>query len=211
MESVLIVDDHSTIRRGLASLIVEELGWTVSLEAHSMAQARAVWRAGIWSIAVFDLNLPDGDGLDLVQEIRSTGCTKPILVHSLLPDSAVATRVIKQGGNGFVNKGAAPEQVLTALRKVASGGLYVSPEYAEQMALTMAGGVAQVPHERLSEREYKVMCLLAVGKTPTQVAEAIGCNVNTISTYRARILKKLELKSSMDIVRYALTRRLVTL
>lgn len=210
MESVLIVDDHSTIRRGLNSLI-EELGWAVTVEASSLAQARAVWRNGIWSLAVFDLNLPDGDGLDLVREIRDTGCTKPILVHSLLPDSAVASRVIKTGGNGFVNKGAQPEEVINALRKVSSGGHYVSPEYAEQMALTMAGGVAPVPHERLSEREYKVMCLLAAGKTPSQVAENIGCNVNTISTYRSRILKKLDLKTSMDIVRYALTRRLVTL
>jgi len=210
MESVLIVDDHSTIRRGLTSLI-EECGWAVTIEANSLAQARAHWRTGIWSMGVFDLNLPDGDGLELLQEIRATGCNKPILVHSLLPDSAVASRVIKAGGNGFVNKGASPDEVITALRKVSSGGHYVSPEYAEQMALTMAGGMAPVPHERLSDREYKVMCLLAAGKTPTQVAEALGCNVNTISTYRARILKKLELKNSMDIVRYALSRRLVTL
>lgn len=210
MESVLIVDDHSTIRRGLTSL-VEECGWSVTIEANSLAQARAHWRTGIWSLAVLDLNLPDGDGLELVQEIRSTGCAKPLLVHSLLPDSAVASRVIKAGANGFVNKGASPDDVITALRKVASGGHYVSPEYAEQMALTIAGGMAPVPHERLSEREYRVMCLLAAGKTPTQIAETIGCNVNTISTYRARILKKLELKTSMDIVRYALSRRLVTL
>lgn len=192
-------------------MLLEELGWSIAAEAASIQQANLAVRTTVWSMMVLDLNLPDGDGLELIQELRSAGYKQPILVHSLMPDAAVAARVFKVGGNGFISKTCEPEEFLSACRKVSAGGRYVSPEYAEELAMSLAGGPSTNPHEKLSEREYKVMCLIAAGKTPMEVSEAMGCNVNTISTYRSRILKKLEVKTSMDIMRYALSRKLVQL
>lgn len=210
MEHVLIVDDHASVRRGVGTLL-QELGWTVVCEASTINQARSMFRLTNWTVAVLDLQLPDGDGLELLQEVRNFGTKKPILVHSLMPDSVMASRALKAGANGFINKGSDPDEFKRAALKVASGGRYVSPEYAEELALSLAEGGSPTPHEKLSEREFQVMCMLAAGKTPTQCAEALDCSVNSISTYRARILKKLGLKTSLEIVRYALSRKLVNL
>lgn len=207
---VVVVDDHSMVRKGVAMLL-QELGWEVAAEASSFQQANALVRTHSWTMMVLDLNLPDGDGLELLQEMRSSGFKQPVLVHSLMPDSSAAGRVFKVGGNGFISKTCEPEDFQAACRKVAAGGRYVSPEYAEELALSLACGQSSNPHEKLSEREYKVMCLIAAGKSPTEVAEVLDVNVNTISTFRARILKKLELKTNTDIMRYALSRKLVTL
>ncbi|WP_269765790.1 response regulator transcription factor [Burkholderia ubonensis] len=210
MPEVVVVDDHSMVRKGV-TMLLHELGWVVSAEASSLQQANAAVRTSYWSMMVLDLNLPDGDGLDLIQDLRSAGYKQPILVHSLMPDSAAAGRVFKVGGNGFISKTCEPDDFLAACRKVEGGGRYVSPEYAEELAMSLAAGTSSNLHEKLSEREYQVMCLIAAGKTPSDVAKAIGCNVNTISTFRSRILKKLELKTSADIMRYALSRKLVNL
>lgn len=199
------------VRKGV-TMLLHELGWSIAAEACSLQQANAAIRTSYWTMMVLDLNLPDGDGLDLIQELRSAGYKQPILVHSLMPDAAVAARVFKAGGNGFISKTCEPDEFLAACRKVDAGGRYVSPEYAEELALSLSIGASTTNlHERLSEREFQVMCLIAVGKTPTEVAEELGCNVNTISTFRSRILKKLDLKSSMEIMRYALSRKLVNL
>lgn len=210
MEQVFIVDDHSSVRWGVTALL-EKNGYSVSAQAGTLQEARLCAISKPWTLAIVDLQLPDGDGLELVQELRDKGMVQPILVHSMIPDAAVAARVFKAGGNGFINKGSESDALIAAVKRVAAGGRYVSPAYAEELAAGLCLGGATNPHEKLSEREYKVMCYLAMGKTPTQVASLLDCNVNTISTYRARILKKLGLQSSMDIVRYALSRRLVTL
>lgn len=207
---VIVVDDHSMVRKGVSQLI-QELGWCIAAQASSLQQARDIIKTTEWSMLVLDLNLPDGDGLEFLQELRSAGYKQPVLVHSLLPDTAVAARVFKAGGNGFIGKTCEPEDFQAACRKVIAGGRYVSAEYAEELALGLSGGAGNNPHEKLSEREYKVMCLIAAGKSPSEVAVLIGCNVNTISTFRARILKKLDLKTSTEIMRYALSRKLVTL
>lgn len=207
-EQVLLIDDHPAVRRGMGELLAE-LGWEVVGECGSLAQARILSKTVLWTMAVLDLTLPDGHGVDLLSEWRAAGETRPILVHSVLPDESIAARVFKAGGNGYINKGSDPADFQAAAKKVAAGGRYVSQEFAETLAMSLTGEKQAQPHEHLSPREYQVMQLIAEGKTPGQIAEALGCNVNTISTYRARILKKLGLKTSMDIMRYALTRRLV--
>lgn len=207
---IIVVDDHSMVRKGV-TMLVQELGWNIAAQAATLQQARDAVKTVEWSMLVLDLNLPDGDGLEFLQELRASGYSQPILGHSLMPDAAVASRVFKAGGNGFIGKTCEPEDFLAACRKVLAGGRYVSAEYAEELAMGLSGGAGNNPHEKLSEREYRVMCLIAAGKTPSEVAGVIGCNVNTISTFRARILKKLELKTSPDIMRYALSRKLVTL
>lgn len=208
-EQILLIDDHPAVRRGMGELL-SELGWAVVGECGSLAQARVVSKTVDWRMAILDLTLPDGHGIDLLAEWRAAGETRPVLVHSVLPDDSIAARVFKAGGNGYINKGSDPADFQAAAKKVAAGGRYVSPDFAEILAMSLTGEKQAQPHEQLSPREYQVMLLIAEGKTPGQIATAIGCNVNTISTYRARILKKLGLNTSMDIMRYALTRRLVT-
>lgn len=210
MQEVVIVDDHSMVRKGVA-ILVEELGWHVVHEACAILQANAYVRTSDWTFMIVDVNLPDGSGLDFVKGLRTAGYTQRILVHSLLSDDAAATRALRAGANGFISKTCEPDEFLRACSKLSSGGRYISPDYADKIAESMAEGVSINLHERLSEREYQVMCLIAVGKTPSEIADMIGCNVNTISTFRSRVLKKLELKTSMDIVRYAITRNLVQL
>lgn len=209
MEQIFIVDDHSSVRFGLAALL-EKHGHSVTVQAATLKDALAMARLHPWTMAIVDLQLPDGDGLELVKELRSWGRREPILVHSMVPDSAAAQRVFKAGANGFINKGSESEDLIMAVKRLVAGGRYVSPAYAEELAIGLTGGSANL-HDKLSENEYKVMCLLAQGKTPTQTAAIIECSVNTISTYRARILKKLNLKTSMDIVKYALSKKLVNL
>lgn len=204
------MDDHSAVRRGVVGML-HDMGWTKTHEAATLAQGLQLARTCAWTLAVIDLHLPDGDGLDFIAAVREAGSVQPILVHSQVPDAAAASRVFKAGGNGFINKGSGCEDFELAVRKVASGGRYISPSYAEELAMGMGGGAPTHPHETLSEREYQVMCLIAAGNTPTKVAEALGCSVNSISTYRSRILQKLNLKNSLDIVRYALSRKLVAL
>lgn len=207
---VVVVDDHSMVRKGIA-MLVQELGWSICYEASSLQQARMAVRTTGWTMMVLDLQLPDGDGLELIQELRSAGYKQPILVHSLMPDSAAAGRVFKVGGSGFINKTCDPSEFLAACQKVAAGGRYVSPEYAEALVMQAGGMPSTNPHEKLSEREYQVMCHLAAGKSPSEVAAAISVEVGTISTFRSRVLKKLGLKTNADIMRYALSRKLVTI
>lgn len=207
---VIVVDDHYLIRKGVA-VLVEELGWTVVGQAASLAQARDCVATMDWSVLVLDLNLPDGDGLEFLKEVRAAGHKQPILIHSYSPDTAVATQVFKAGGSGFISKSCEPEDFQAACRKVLSGGRYVSSEYAEALAMGLATGETSNPHEKLSAREYQVLCLFGAGKKPAEVAAVLGCHVNTISTFRARILDKLQLKNTMEIIRYALSHQLVSL
>ena len=205
---VLIVDDHSMVRKGVGMLI-QELEGEVSAEASTLAQARNLVRTCYWTLMILDLNLPDGDGLEFVQEIRAAGYKQPILIHSLLPDNAVATRAFKAGASGFISKTCDPDDFIAACRRVAEGGRYLSQGYAEELAAALVTGSPIALHDKLSEREYQVMILIAQGKTPSEVADVLGCGVSSISTFRHRILKKLNLKTSMDIMRYALNHRLL--
>lgn len=206
---VLLIDDHPSVRRGIFGLLAE-MGWTLAGECGTLAQARTRVKLPDWAVVILDITLPDGNGLDFLHELRQTGEKRPVLVHSVLPDAAMASRVLKAGGNGFVNKGCDPVEFKSAATKVLSGGRYVSPVFAEEIAAALAGEREVFPHEALSTREYQVMLLIAEGKQPQEIAKAIGCTVNSISTYRARILKKLDLSSSLDIMRYALTHRLIS-
>ncbi|GBG14866.1 LuxR family transcriptional regulator [Novimethylophilus kurashikiensis] len=208
MSNIIIIDDHPMLRNGIGQLFQAQ-GWSVVAEAGTAAEGEKLLYTKTWDLAVLDIHLPDRNGLEMLTDIRGMGISGPVLVHSMLPDSTVGPRVFKAGGNGLVNKGCSPDELVSAAKRVMAGGRYVSAEFADVLAGTLVSNAPAHPHESLSDREYQVMCHIANGKTPKQIAENIGCNVNTISTYRSRILQKLKLKTSMDIMRYALTNRLV--
>lgn len=204
-----LADDHPSVRRGIGALLAED-GWDIVGEAGSLAQVRRDLRASEpLDLVVLDVQLPDGDSLDLLKELRQEGFTVPVLVHSMLPDASAASQAFKAGASGYINKGCDPDEFMRAARKVAEGQRYVSAEYAEQLVAQLTDGKSAAPHENLSPKEFQVMCEYAQGKSPVEIAATVGCQVSTLSSYRARILSKLGLKSTAEIMQYAVRHRLI--
>lgn len=201
---LFIVDDHTAIRKGLDYLL-QPHGFRLVLEAGSVKEALNTWYTADWDVGILDINLPDGEGIELVSELRSRGCSAPILVHSMRADKEVGMRVLKAGGNGFVNKGSDPTELVKAVETVAGGGVYMSQELSLMLATQVKDGKPAEPIESLSSREKQVLKMMAEGLTLTEISEKLECHVNTISTYRARLLKKLSLRTTLDLIRYAVS------
>jgi two-component system invasion response regulator UvrY len=209
MIRVLIVDDHAIIRRGLREVLSDEFRGTVVGEASDAEQAFEHLRKTEWDIALLDITLPGKSGLDLLKELKAEWPRLPVLILSAHAEDQFAVRVLKAGAGGYMTKESAPEEMAKAVRKILAGGRYVSPALAEKLALRITKDLARTPHEMLSDREYEVMSRIASGKTVTEIAEELSLSAKTISTYRARVLEKLGLKNSAQIVQYAIRNGLV--
>lgn len=209
MIRVLIVDDHAIVRRGLKALLSDELHGAAFGEASHAQQALEALRREKWDIALLDVTLPGKNGLDLLKEFKAERPRLPVLVLSAHPEDQFALRALKSGAEGYLTKDSAPEELVKAIRKILSGGRYVSPTLAEKLAANVRHDFTRMPHETLSDREYEVMCLIALGKTVTEIAGELSLSVKTISTYRTRILEKLGVKNSAAIVQYAIRNGLV--
>jgi two-component system invasion response regulator UvrY len=206
---ILIADDHPVVRRGLRDIVANEQDMTVVGEAQSGDEALEMARKLDWDVAVLDYSMPGCSGADLVREVKRHHPERPVLVLSVLPEEVHAGQVLKAGGAGYINKASAHEDLTSAIRKVVSGGKYVSAAFAERLATELAEGGEKPPHNLLSDREYRVMWLIASGKQINEIAEEMSLSPSTISTYRARILRKLELSNNAALVRYAVKYRLV--
>ena len=206
---ILIADDHPVVRQGVRLILENEPGLLVAGEARNGQEAIKLVREYTWAVVILDINLPDQNGLDVLQEIKRLHPELPVLMMSILPESSVAVRALKAGADGYLNKDSVPEELVRAVRKVAAGGKYISPALGERLAMDVGGHGNEEPHERLSKREYQVMCQLAAGKTVTQVAESLNRSVNTISTYRTRILTKMGMSSNADLTHYAIHNHLI--
>ena len=207
---VLIVDDHAIVRRGLRALLSDEFGAAAIGEAADARQAVEQLRKTTWDIALLDVTMPGKNGLELLKELKAEWPALPVLVLSGHTESQFAVRVLQAGAGGYVTKETAPQELATAIRKVLSGGRYVSLALAEQLALGVTADRARIPHETLSDREYDVMSRIGCGRTVTEIAEELSLSAKTISTYRARILEKLGVRNSAEIVQYAIRNGLVT-
>lgn len=210
MIRVLIVDDHAILRRGLRALISEEFARAEFGEASNAEQALEQVRKKVWDVALLDVTLPGKSGLDLLKEVKAERPKLPVLILSVHPEDQFAIRALKAGAEGYMTKESAPEELVQAIRKILAGGRYVSPTLADKLASDVSRGGAGAPHETLSDREYEIMCLIASGKTVTEIAVELSLSVKTISTYRARILPKLGAKNSAEITRYAIRNNLVS-
>ena len=206
---VLIVDDHAMVRRGLRALLSDEFGGAAIGEASDARQAVEQLRKTTWDIALLDVTMPGKNGLELLKELKAGWPALPVLVLSGHTESQFAVRVLQAGAGGYVTKETAPHELATAIRKVLSGGRYVSLALAEQLALGVSGDLTRPPHERLSDREYDVMSRIGCGRTVTEIAEELSLSAKTISTYRTRILEKLGVRNSAEIVQYAIRNGLV--
>ena len=206
---ILIADDHAVVRRGLKEILAAERDMEVVGEAKNGDEALELVRKVDWDVAVLDFSMPGRSGVELIKEIKRWHPGRPVLVLSMLPEEAHAAQVFKAGGAGYINKESAGEELTAAIRKVANGGKYVSANFAEKLATDLAPGAEKPLHESLSDREYRVMWLLASGKQINQIAAEMFLSPSTISTYRARILKKLKLTDNAALVRYAVKHQLV--
>src|SRR5882762_8754405 len=209
MIKILIADDHAIVRRGLKKVLAETSDIVVAGEATNGREALEKLQAGNWDVLVLDINMPGRSGLDILKDIKRLRPELPVLVLSMHAEEQFATRTLKAGASGYLNKESAPEELVKAIRKVCSGGKYVSATQAERMVGELTGDTDKLPHELLSDREYEILCLIASGKTPTQIAGELSLSVKTVSTYRARILEKMNLTTNAQLTHYAIKGGLV--
>ncbi|HEU0290866.1 MAG TPA: response regulator transcription factor [Burkholderiales bacterium] len=206
---ILIADDHPVVRHGLKQILAADSDMTVVGEAKNGIEALELARKVDWDVAILDYSMPGRNGLDVLSEIKREFPQRPVLILSMHPEELHARRVLKAGGAGYMNKDSAGEELTTVLRKVVNGGKYVSPSLAERLAVELTPDAQKPPHETLSDREYRVMWLLASGKPINGIAKEMFLSPSTISTYRIRILRKLGLATNAEMVHYAVKHQLI--
>jgi two-component system invasion response regulator UvrY len=206
---VLIADDHAILRRGLKEILMRELEGAVCGEAKDATETLARIQHGDWDLVILDITMPGRSGLEVLRDLKAARPKLPVLVLSMHPEDQYARRILKAGASGYMNKEGAPEDLVKAVRKVLAGGRYVSPALAERLAADLSQDSGQPVHEVLSDREFEVLRMLAAGKTVSQIAEELHLGVTTVSTYRARILEKMNMTTTAELMHYALYNRLI--
>jgi DNA-binding NarL/FixJ family response regulator len=207
---ILIADDHAVIRRGLKQILLDEYP-SADIEEASDAEA-AIKKSitGNWDVIISDLSMPGRSGLDLVQHVKQNFPKLPVLILSIHPEEQYAIRALKAGASGYLNKEAAPEELVMAVQRVLQGRKYISPSIAEKMADELdKEKTNKASHELLSDRELDVFKMIAGGTSVTDISEKLSLSITTVSTYRARIMNKMNMKSNADLTRYALENNLI--
>lgn len=209
MIRVLIADDHAIVRQGLKQILSETDDLIVAGEADDGVHALRLARDQACDVFLLDISMPNRNGIETLKQLKKEFPKLPVLILSMHSEEHYAVRALKSGASGYLTKQSAPEQLVTAIRKVASGKKYVSSAVAEQLVNAIDVNNEQLPHELLTDREFEVLKLIAAGLPLTQIAEKLNLAVPTISTFRARIIEKTGLKSNSDIIRYALEQALI--
>lgn len=209
MMQILIADDHAIVRRGLKQILDEEPGLAEVSEAQNGQEVLEMSRHQSWDLVILDINLPDRNGLDILNELHYTFPNVPILILSMYPEDQYALRVLKAGASGYLNKQSAPEELIKAIKKIRGGGKYFSEAVLDMLVSSIDRKQVKPIQEILSDREYQVMVLIASGKTLTEIGENLALSVKTISTYRKRILDKLNMKNNAELTYFALRNGLV--
>ena len=206
---ILITDDHAVLRRGLKQILEDGFGKIQFGEAANASEAIAAVAKEPWDLVVLDITMPGRSGLDALKEIKSLKPAQRVLVLSVHSEDQFATRVLKAGASGFLNKDSAPEELVKAARKVLAGGRYVSASLAEKLAGTLDKKTSEFPHQTLSDREFQVLRMIGSGQTVGEIAAELNLSVKTVSTYRTRILEKMDLHTNAELTRYAFENKLV--
>ena len=209
MTRVLLVDDHAVVRRGVRDILTEALGKVVFGEACKPSEALEKLQKEAWDVVVLDISLPGRGGVDALRDMKRLRPAVPVLVLSMHPEEHYALRALRAGAAGYVNKEGAAEELAGAVRKVLMGGTHVSARLAEALAKSLSHGSSRPAHERLSDRELEVMRGLATGKTVKEISAGLALSEKTISTYRTRLLEKMQMHSNAELIQYALHEGLV--
>lgn len=209
MLKVLIADDHEIVRRGIKQILREEFSFAHIDEAADTDTLIAKAVANGWDIIISDMAMPGGGGLKALHHIHQEVPEVPVLILSIYPEEQYALRVIKAGAAGYLNKDAAPEELINAVQKILSGKKFITPEVAEQLSASLFQDSEILLHELLSKREFNVFILLAVGKSIGEIAGQLSLGATTISTYRSRILSKMNKKNNAELIQYAIEHKLI--
>jgi two-component system, NarL family, invasion response regulator UvrY len=206
---ILIADDHAIVRRGLRQILLEEYPSAEIGEAEDAEELVKKAFSGQWNVVICDLNMPGRSGLDALKQLKQVSPGLPVLIMSMYPEDQYAVRVLKTGAAGYLSKSSIHDELITAIETVLRGRKYITPAIAEKLADAIHAGGHRFLHQQLSDREFDVFKLLASGKTNTEIAEQLSLSTTTVSTYRSRVLEKMQMRSNADLIRYALENDLV--
>ncbi len=207
---ILLVDDHAIVRQGVKQLLLDlGVADTVS-EAESGADALSQADRADWDVVLLDISLPDMNGIEVLKRLRRKAPRLPVLMFSMYREDQFAVRALKAGAAGYLSKTANTAQMTSAVQQVAAGRRYVSPKMAEALADYISLDSDQLPHEKLSDREYQTLCMLGSGKRLTDIAKTLSLSVKTISVYRSRLLEQMELENNAQLTYYVMNHHLVT-
>ena len=209
MIKIIITDDHAIVRRGLRQIVGETSDIVVEDEAENATQLLLPLPQQKYDVLVLDINLPGRSGFDILKQVKVLCPRMPILIHTMHSEDEFAVRMLKAGASGYVTKESAPDELIKAIRKVHASGIYVTAALGEKLALGLGKENVKFAHEDLSDREYQIMFLIASGKMSKDIAQELSLSVKTVSTYRARVLEKMKMKTNADLTRYAIRNNLV--
>ena len=210
MIKILIADDHAVVRQGLKQIIIDETDMQVAGEAENAAQVLQLVAADKLNVVILDITMPGGkSGLDLLPEIKSLRPMLKVLILSMHAEEQFAIRALKSGASGYITKQSAPTELVRAIRKVQSGGKYISQSIAEQLAVFVSDDSNKPLHEKLSDREFQVLLMIARGQTLREIADELNISEKTVGTYRVRILEKMNMTRNAELIRYAVQSKLI--
>lgn len=206
---ILIADDHAIVREGLKQIVAEEKDMIVTGEAENVSRLLNLLQEKEFDIIVLDINMPGRSGLEALKDIKQNYPQIPVLILSMFSEDQYGLRAIKAGASGYLKKVSAPTELVSAIRKIVNGGKYINPSLAEKLADNYTGTKKEQLHEKLSDREYQIMCNIAVGKTAEEIAQDLSISINTVYTYRTRIFEKMSMRSNVELTKYVLQNKLV--
>ena len=209
MKRIIIADDHEIVRAGLKQIILNDPELLVEGEAADGQELLEKLRKKAYDVVLLDMKMPGRSGLEILKQLKIEHPSLPVLVLSMHSEEQYAVRTIKAGASGYITKETAPDKLIEAIRKVCTGGKYISPSLAEKLADSLSDARSKPAHEYLTDREFQVMCMIASGKTITEIARELFLSVKTISTYRQRILEKMNLKNNAELTHYVISSNLL--
>jgi DNA-binding NarL/FixJ family response regulator len=209
MIRVLVADDHTIVREGLKQILAKSGDLAVAGEAANGNDVLKLVREQEWDVLVTDMSMPGRNGIELIKLVKEARPRLPVLVLSMYGEEQYAVRAIRAGASGYLNKESASEQLVAAIRKIAAGGVHVSPAVAEALFHNVRGGEGTLPHQRLSDREFQVLQLIAAGNSMSDIAAQLNLSPKTVSTHKTRILEKMNMSNQAELIRYAIEHRLV--